>query len=215
MVNGVKKAWGEHHKSNQDLWSEAKDILLTRPGKVVVEKVKCHTTEADIKAGRSTQRKKDLNDAADEQAGIAARTAQLPPNVVDKVLEVTRKCELVQGMLVQIATTLFQEKRILLDRPILVPMVLKVGKQWERKLAKRMLNSSHRAARTGLRGCKVVCTESHRKGTARKAGRWLVSLCPAVADADPTLALERGVHRSHLFSKKTGFESAVAADISR
>ncbi len=30
VVDGVKKAWGKFSKTNQDLWSEAREILLTR-----------------------------------------------------------------------------------------------------------------------------------------------------------------------------------------
>ncbi len=150
-------------------------------------------------SGKRTSMMRPMN-----RQGWQPRRHSCPLTSSKRFFDVTRRCELVQRRLVQIATTLFQEKRILFDRPIPVPKVPKVSKQWERNLAKRMLNSSHKAARTGFKGCRVVCTECHKGGRSRKAGKLLVSLCPAVAGVDPAQDLERGVHRSHSILEKNG-----------
>ncbi len=78
-----------------------------RPGKVTVLKVKGHATEEDVKAGRATASGRGFHELADEQAGLAVITAQLPPGVSGPIEDLATKGFLVQKRLVGIAEVLF------------------------------------------------------------------------------------------------------------
>ena len=88
VVNGCCKhrfswsALGWRKVKNLDLWQELHGLLQSRPGAVLVTKVKGHASERDVRTGRVLKQDKVGNDAADCLASACANSHALCPQRV-------------------------------------------------------------------------------------------------------------------------------------
>ncbi|CAE8729391.1 unnamed protein product, partial [Polarella glacialis] len=94
---------GSREISNKDLWLQLDCLLCRRPKRsILFTKVKGHSRDADVRAGRTSSLDKWGNDAADKLAVAGAQMHATPPSRRRHVLKCSILAQSVQHMMVDI-----------------------------------------------------------------------------------------------------------------